>query len=125
MPLCACLTASAAVLSSGTTSEERGYTGKPGPTSPSFSSRRLPPEVRTVFTAFAAVSPIERTTLLATNKPPASSNARPAYREIIIHIRDLDDEELLEADPSAIACFSQAGLVRPGFSLADMRSGAP
>jgi hypothetical protein len=45
---------------------------------------------------------MERTTLLATNKPPASSNARPAYREIIIHIRDLDDEELLEVDPSAI-----------------------
>src|SRR5208282_6122355 len=98
MPFRASLTAAAAALSSGTTSDDRGYTGKPGPISPSFSNRRLPPGVRTVFMAFAAVSPIERTTRLATNKPPASRTARPANRAIIIHIRDLDDDELPEVD---------------------------
>jgi hypothetical protein len=60
-------------------------------------------------------------TRLATNKPPASRTARPANRAIIIHMRDLDDDELPEVDPCAIDCFSQVGTVRPIFSLADMR----
>src|SRR5580658_1426182 len=74
--------------------------------------------------AFAAVSPMERTTRLATNKPPASRIASPTYRAIIIHIRDLDDDELPDVDPSAITCFSRAGTVRPGFSLADVQPAA-
>src|SRR5271154_1115452 len=60
-------------------------------------------------------------TRLATNKPPANRTARPANRAIIIHIRDLDDDELPEVDASAITCFSQAGTVRPVFSVADKR----
>src|ERR1700721_3334846 len=95
--------AAAAASSSGTTSEDRGYSGKPGPTSVSFSKRKLPPLVRTVSLALAAESPIERTTRLAKNKPPANSRASPINRPIIIHIRDLDDDELPDTEPSAIA----------------------
>src|SRR5271165_2562292 len=82
--------------------------------------RKLPPGVRTVSLALAAESPIERTTRLAKNKPPANSTARPVNRPIIIHINDLDEDELPDVEPSAITHFSQAGTNCPTFSLAEV-----
>ena len=70
--------------------------------------------------ALAAESPIERTTRLARNKPPANRMARPVNSPIIIHMSDLDEDELPDTDPSAITCFSYAGAIRPASSLADV-----
>src|SRR5580700_4142092 len=119
MPFCACLMAAKDASSSGTTSDDLGYTGNPGPTSVSFSRRKLPPGVRTVSLALAAESPIERTTRLARNNPPANKVASPVNKPIIIHMSDLDEDELPDTDPSAIDSFSQAGTIRPTLSLSD------
>src|SRR5580658_8762386 len=64
---------------------------------------------------------MDRTARLATNRPPASNTARPANKAIIIHMSDLDEDELPDEDPSAMTNFSQAGEIRPTLSLAEVR----
>src|ERR1700730_15322616 len=105
--------AAADASSSGTTSDDLGYTGNPGPTSVSLSRRKLPPGVRTVSLEPAAESPTERTTRLATNNPPVIKVASPVNSPIIIHMSDLDEDELPDTEPSAIACLSQMGTNSP------------
>jgi hypothetical protein len=73
----------------------------------SFSIRKLPAGVRTVSLTLAAAIPIERITRLATNNPPASSRPSPENRATIIHMSDLEDDELPDTEPSAMAGFSQ------------------
>ena len=65
----------------------------------------------------AAFNPIERTTRLATNNPPARRIPIPTNSPIIIHMRDLDEDELPEEDPSAMFLFLPSGHSSPGFKF--------
>jgi hypothetical protein len=61
---------------------------------------------------------MERTMRLARNKPPPSNPLKPINTAIIIHISDLDDEEPLVNDESAMASLRSRGRCL-ALSLAD------